>query len=129
MIRHDAQQEMREERINKALCFDISRDGRPDDDMGDDMDMARTTSSEVQATTQMASSGAQARPETKSSETMATEDRSAEIARLEAIHAQEKQALIATDQANIETITKQVREQMVGEAERRHEQKKEECIQ
>ena len=115
----------------------MSRDDRSDDDMGDNMDIAgprATTSSEVQATTQMASSGAQAKPETRSSGaqakpetrssgTMATEGRSEEIARLEAIHEQEQQALIATRQANIETITKQVREQIVGEAERRHEQK------
>ena len=65
--RHDAHQELRTERVENALHFDISQG---DDDVG----MTQTTSSGVQAEAQTSSSGVQAnmRPKTTSSGTQST---------------------------------------------------------
>ena len=67
----------------------------------------------------MAASSAQ----TMNRESQATEDRTDEIARLQAIHEQQQQqALIASHHANIESVGNQLREQMMAEAGARHEQ-------
>ena len=59
-LRNDARQELRTERIENALHFDISQG---DDDVG----MTQTTSSGVQAEAQTTSSGVQAEAQTSSS--------------------------------------------------------------
>ena len=59
-LRNDSHQEMRTERVENALHFDIPQD---DDDVG----MTHTTSSGVQAEAQTSSSGVQAEAQTSSS--------------------------------------------------------------
>ena len=60
-LRHDSHQELRAERVENALHFDISQGD------GDDVDMTQTTSSGVQAEAQTSSSGVQAEAQTSSS--------------------------------------------------------------
>ena len=111
-LRNEAHQEMRAERVEKAVHFDISKDG-------DDASMTQTYSTGVQAETQTSSYGVQAEAQTRSSGTQssktkmeefggtrttrvktkekgnqATEDRSEEIEELRQANELEKQALI-----------------------------------
>ena len=100
-VRNDAHQELRTERVENALHFDISQG---DDDVG----MTQTTSSGVQAnvrpkntssgtqsTTRMEESETQTRKiKTKERGSQATEDRSEEIEQLRHASELEKQALI-----------------------------------
>ena len=65
-LRNDAHQELRSERVEKALHFDLSQGD--DDDVG----MTQTTSSWVQAEAQTSSSGVQVRPNTSSSGTQSS---------------------------------------------------------
>ena len=109
-----------------------------DEVMGDDMDVTQTNESGVQAdlrpetsssgyqadlrpetrsigaqsaSTRMAESETQTKPKpkTKNREAQTTEDRTDEIARLQAIHEQQQQALIASHQSNIESVRNQLR--------------------
>ena len=134
-LRNHAHQEMRAERVENAVHFDISRD---------DVTMTQTTG--VQAEAQTDSTGAQANPQTSSSGTQssntrmdefggtqttiiqtkdkgnqAIEDRSEEIEQFRQASELEKQALIAQREQNIERARQQVMAQ--GEAE--HSRQKE----
>ena len=62
-------QELRSERVEKSLHFDLSQGD--DDDVG----MTQTTSSGVQAEAQTSSSGVQVRPKTSSSGTQSSTTR------------------------------------------------------
>ena len=136
-LRNDAHQEMRTERVERALHFDISQD---------DDDVAMTASTGVQANTQTSSSSAQTNTQTSSSSaqtvlprrtfeagtqsekrvntkgTQATEDKSEEIEKLKRASELEKQALIDYHNQNIERI----RQQVMAEGEAAHGRKKEE---
>ena len=138
-LRNYAQQELRSERVENALHFDISQG---DDDVG----MTQTISSGVQAEAQTTSSGVQAnvRPKTTSSGTQsstrveeseiqtrriktkergsqATEDRSEEIEQLRHASELEKQACIEQHTHNVERI----RQQVMAEANTSPHRKKE----
>ena len=65
-LRNDSHQEMRTERVEKAVHFDISQD---------DVPMTQTTSSGVQAKAQTDSSGVQAKAPTSSSGTQSSKTR------------------------------------------------------
>ena len=134
-MRHDSHQEMRTERVEKAVHFDISQD---------DVTMTQTTG--VQSEPQTDSTGVQAKAQTTSSGSQssktrvdefggtqttiikmkdkgnqATEDRSKKIAQLRQASELEKQALIAQHEQNMERVRQQVMAQ--GEAE--HSRQKE----
>ena len=127
-LRNDARQELRTERVENALHFDISQG---DDDVG----MTQTTSSGVQAnvrpkntssgtqsTTRMEESETQTRRiKTKERGSQATEDRSEEKEQLRHASELEKQALIEQHTQNVERI----RQQVMAEAETSHHRKKE----
>ena len=135
-LRNDAHQELRTDRVENALHFDISQG---DDDVG----MTQTTLSGVQAEAQTSSSGAQANvrpnatsPGTQSSTRMeesetqtrriktkergsqATEDRSEEIEQLRRASELYKQAPIEQHAQNVERI----RQQVMAEADTPHQE-------
>ena len=164
-LRNDAHQELRTERVNNAMYFNMAQG---DDDMesqyslqSSSMGVTQTNESGVQAnsgpTTNSSGSQTSSGPETRSfssqtnsgpttrpfssqastrmyssstqtthRESRATEDRSNEIARLQAIHEQERQALLASHQANLESTRNQLIEQLRSEAESAHSQRTEE---
>ena len=149
-LRNDAHQELRTERIENALHFDISQG---DDDVGMTQTIssgvqaeAQTTSSGVQAEAQTSSPGVQAnvRPKTTSSGTQsstrveesetktkriktkergsqATEYRSEEIEQLRHASELEKQTLIEQHTQNVE----RTRQQVMAEADTSHHRKTE----
>ena len=137
-LRIDSHQEMRADRIEKALHFDISKD--------DDVTMTQPHSTGVQAEAQTSSYGVQAEAQTRSSGTQpsktkmdefggtqttriktkekgnqATEYRSEEIKQLRQASKIEKQALIDQHAQNVERMRKQV----TAEADAEHSRKKE----
>ena len=139
-LRNDSHQEMRTDRVEKAVHFDTSQD--------DDVPM--TASSGVQAEAQMDSTGVQAKAQTTSSGSQssktkmdqfggtqtttikmkdrgsqATEDRSEEIEQLRQASELEKQVLIDQHEQNIERVRQQVTEQVMAQAEAEHSKKKE----
>ena len=135
-LRNDSHQEMRTERVEKAVHFDISQD--------DDITMTQTTgiqanpqtdSTEVQANPQTNSPGTQSsktrmdqsggtqttRITVKDKTNQATEDRSEEIEQLRQASELEKQALTEQPEQNIE----RVRQQVMAQAEAEHSRLKE----
>ena len=134
-LRNDSHQEMRTERVEKAVHFDISQDD----------DVTMTASSGVQAKAQTDSTGVQAKAQTTSSgpqssktkmdefggtqttrvimkdkTNQATEDRSEEIEQLRQASELEKQALIEQHKQHIE----RVRQQVMAQAESEHSRQK-----
>ena len=139
-LRNDSHQEMRTDRVEKAVHFDISQDD----------DVTMTASSEVQAEAQ--STGVQAKAQTTSSgsqssttkmdqfggtqtprikmkdrgsQSQATEDRTEEIEQLRQASELEKQALIQQHEQNIERVRQQVTDQVMAQAEAEHSKKQE----
>uniref|UniRef100_UPI00404A62A6 hypothetical protein n=1 Tax=Flavobacterium sp. TaxID=239 RepID=UPI00404A62A6 len=140
-LRNDSHQEMRTERTNNAVYFDMSQG---------DMDVSQTneegvqtqaqtneagvqakavsSSSGVQVKAESSSSGFQTKPTLNSSntkETQATEDKSEEIEKLKRISELEKQALEEQHKNNIERVIQQAR----AESELAHESRRQEYYQ
>ena len=138
--RNDSHQEMRTDRVEKAVHFDISQDD----------DVTMTASSGVQAEAQTDSTGVQAKAHTASSgsqssktkmdefggtqttkikmkdkPSQATEDRSEEKEQLRQASELEKQVLIEQHEQNIERVGQQVMEQVMAQAEAEHSRQKE----
>ena len=141
-LRNDPHQEMRTDRVEKAVHFDISKD--------DDVTMTassgvqaepRTDSTGVQAKAQTTSSGSQPpttkmdqwggtqtpriKMKEKGSQSQATEDRTEEIEQLRQATELEKQALIQQHEQNIERVRQQVTAQVMAHAEAEHSKKQE----
>ena len=141
-LRNDSHQEMRADRVEKAVHFDISKD--------DDVTMtassgvqaeAQTDSTGVQAKAQTASSGSQSsttkmdqfggtqtpriKMKDRGSQSQATEDRTEEIEQLRQASELEKQALIQKHEQNIERVRQQVTDQVMAQAEAEHSKKQE----
>ena len=135
-LRNDSHQEMRTERVEKTVHFDISQDD----------DVTVTASSGVQAEAQTDLTGVQAKAQTTSSgsqpsktkmdefggtqttkirmkdkPSQATEDRPEEIEQLRQANELEKQALIEQHEQHIERI----RQQVMAQAEAEHSRLKE----
>jgi hypothetical protein len=130
-LRNDSHQEMRADRVEKAVHFDISKD--------DDVTMTESTG--VQAKAQTASSGSQSsttkmdqfggtqtpriKMKDRGSQSQATEDRTEEIEQLRQASELEKQALIQKHEQNIERVRQEVTDQVMAQAEAEHSKKQE----
>ena len=138
-LRNDSHQEMRTDRVEKAVHFDISQDD----------DVTMTASSGVQAEAQTDSTGVQAKAQTispgqpsktkmdefggtqatqirmKDKPSQATEDRSEEIEQLRQASELEKQVLIEQHEQHIGRVRQQVTEQVMAQAEAEHSRTKE----
>ena len=132
-LRNDSHQEMRTERFEKAVHFDISQDDVPMTQTTGVQAKAQTTSSEVHAKAQTTSSGTQSsktRMDENETQTaivkqkdrgsQATEDISGEIEQLRQASELEKQALKYQYEQNIE----RVRQQVMAEGEASHNRMK-----
>jgi hypothetical protein len=130
-LRNDSHQEMRTDRVEKAVHFDISKDD----------DVTMTDSTGVQAKAQTASSGSQSsttkmdqfggtqtpriKMKDRGSQSQATEDRTEEIEQLRQASELEKQALIQKHEQTIERVRQQVTDQVMAQAEAEHSKTKE----
>ena len=141
-LRNDSHQEMRTERVEKAVYFDTPQDDVPMTQTTGVQSDPQTDSTGVQAQAQTTSSGPQS-PKTKmeefggtqttriimkDKENQATEDRPKEIEQLRQASGLEKQALIAQHEQNIERVIQQVMAQAESEHSRQKEVYKQEFL-
>ena len=134
-LRNRSHQELRTDRVEKAVHFDISQDDAPMTQTTGVQSEPQTDSTGVQAKARTTSSGSQS-PKTRMDEfggtqttiikmkdksNQATEDRSEETEQLRQASELEKQALIAQHEQNSE----RVRQQVMAKGEAEHSRQKE----